>query len=152
VRTSKQRLALFFTVQTLGVGAMVAIGGAGRHPDCGDIGCVAASPVAVIVGTLLIFGELAVVATVLRHEIRVWRSLVLFGIAFLVVTPLCGFPRSFGDSHRVGDVLAAWHAAAGSILFVSGWGAGFWDLLERMRRPDTMQPEDRESSAMWPLD
>ena len=30
--------------------------------------------------------------------------------------------------------------------------AAAWNLLEKLRRSDDMLPEDRESSAMWPLD
>src|SRR5262245_60099362 len=101
----------------------------------------------------LIMGEIAVVAAALKNDVPVWRSLVGLGAVFLVaafIGGLCVFDMR--QSHLVASGLAAWHASIALILLAAGGSAAFWDLLGKLRRTDEMLPEDRDSSAMWPLD
>ena len=151
---TKQKLVLFFTVQTLGVAVMIYLVGANQHPDCRAMNaCPTPSAAWLILAVALIVGELAIIAAALKNDVPVWRSLVGLGAIFLVAAFVGGLCLlSLAEPHAVAGMLAAWHAAIALILIGAGAAAAFWDLLERLRRPDTSLPEDNVSSAMWPLD
>jgi hypothetical protein len=150
VRNWKPKLVLFFTLQTLAVGTMIKIGGANQRASCMLDESDPTSPFAVLAAIALVFGELGVVVLFLRSNLRVWRALVSVGLVFLVVVVISA-PKKWDDERYIASALGAWHALAAAILGVSGVLAGIWDLLERMRRPDTSRRDD-DTSAMWPFD
>ena len=155
MRYPKHKLALFFTMQALGVAAMVAICKVGLHPDCAlmDDACARPAAVSVLLAIGMIVGELAVVAAALRNDLPVWHSLVGLGAVSFVTAFICGLAAFGADPPRdVARALAVWHVVSGTILLAAGAAAGAWNLMDKLRRSDDLLPEDRESSAMWPLD
>jgi hypothetical protein len=155
VRYTKQKLALFFTVQTLGVAAMIIICKVGLHPSCPlvDDACAQPAAASVLLAVGLVFVELVVVAAALRNDLPVWHALVGLGTVSFVTAFICGLAAFGADPPRdVARALAVWHVVIGTILLGAGAAAAAWNLLEKLRRSDDMLPEDRESSAMWPLD
>jgi hypothetical protein len=150
VRYPKRKLALFFTVQALGVGAMILL--SGGRTSCHPLPLCAPSATSVILATLLIVGELAVIAAALGGDSRVWHGLLALGILFLVIGVICGVAVGVHGQGRVAEVLAAWHLVSGLLLAVAGAGGAVADLLERWRRPDDFGAADEKSSGMWPFD
>jgi len=154
VRYWKPKLALFFTVQTVAVAAMISLVRAARQPDCGIVlECTGPSAASMILAISLIVGELAVVAAALRNDQPVWHALVGLGLISLVTAFVFGIVVA--EMERPLDVsigLSIWHVVVGLILLLAGAAAAFWRLLEKLRRPDAPLPDDLQSSAMWPLD
>ena len=153
MRYTKPKLALFFGVQTLGVAAMIGLVGGSQHLDCRPWEDCTQSAASMILAIALIVGEIAIVGAALKNDVPVWRSLLGLGVVFLVAAFIGGF-CAFGlhERHLVASWLAGWHIVIALILLAAGAAACFWDLLDRLRRPDEMLPADRESSSMWPLD
>jgi hypothetical protein len=153
VRYPKRKLALFFAAQTMAVAVMTLLPRANREWTCPPFDtCARPSGVSVILAVLLILGELAIIAAVLRADTRVWRSLLGFGAGFLVAAFICALVPGHRWPGYVWGILALWHVAIGLILLVTGAAAAVFDLLARLRRPDHSLPEDQHSSGMWPLD
>jgi uncharacterized membrane protein len=155
VRYTKHKLALFFTVQTVGVAAMIIICKVGLHPDCPllDEECARPAAASVLLAVGMIVGELVVVAAALRNDLPVWHALVGLGAISFVTAFICGLAAFGANPPRdVASALAVWHVVLGAILLVAGVAAGAWNLTDKLRRSDDMLAEDRESSAMWPLD
>ena len=153
MRYPKRKLALFFTVQTLAIAVMGFLPRASHAWSCPPLeACARPSATSVVVGVLLILGELGIIAAVLREDTRVWRSLLLFGVGFLVAAFICALGTGHHWPGYVWSILALWHVAIGLILVVTGSAAAVSDLFARLRRPDHSLPEDQKTSAMWPLD
>jgi len=153
VRYTKHKLALFFTVQTLGVGAMICLVGANLHPRCYPSTDCTPSVASMILAMALILGELTVVAAALKYDTPVWRSLIGLGVVFLVAAFVGGLCLlNLEEPHETASLLVIWHVVIGVVSLGAGAAAGFWDLLEKLRRPDSSLPEDQQLSAMWPLD
>ncbi|HEY7373220.1 MAG TPA: hypothetical protein VIF57_13745 [Polyangia bacterium] len=150
---TKHKLALFFTVQTLGVGAMIVLVGANLHPRCDPTVDCTPSVAAMILAMALILGELTIVAAALKYDLPVWRSLIGLGVVFLVAAFVGGLCLiGLDEPHETATLLAVWHVVIGLISLAAGGAAAFWDLLAKLRRPDGSLPEDQQLSAMWPLD
>lgn len=154
MRYTKHKLALFFTVQTLGVAAMISLYEAGREPICNVFNrCTRPEGAAMLLAIALILGELAFVAGVLRRHVPVWYSLVGLGALSLMAAFVCGLAAFVpGGTHTVTIVLAIWHVVVGLVLLAAGTAASVWGLIDKLRRSDDTRPEDQQSLAMWPLD
>jgi hypothetical protein len=149
----KHKVALFLVVQGLAVAAMIFVLQAGRRTDCAWGTCAGASAASVIVTLLVILGELGILAAALRVDGPVWKTLLGLGILALIVAMfVIGASWGAEAPRRVAVAAAAWHLVTGLLLCGSGTAAGVWELLGRLRRRDEALPEDRASSAMWPLD
>jgi len=85
--------------------------------------------------------------------VPVWYSLVGLGLLSMITAFGFGIASAGTDARNdLSTGLAIWHVVFGLILLVAGMAAAFWRLLEKLRRPDTPQSGDSQSSAMWPLD
>lgn len=149
MRYWNHKLALFFTVQTLAVAAMIWLYWEARQPDCDKLlDSAGPSAPAMLLAIALFLGELAAMAAVLRHHVPVWYSLVGLGAVFLVTA----FVFAMDVRHDIWIAMAIWHVVLALILLGVGAAAAFWRLLEKLRRPDAQVSEDSQSTAMWPLD
>jgi hypothetical protein len=147
----RSKLALFFVAQALGVAAMIAL--LRREPACGLADCERASATSLMLTTLVILGELWILAHALRADGTVWRTVLALGILALIAAPLVVlFSKATAVSKKVVDVAVVWHLAGGLLLLVTGAAGGVGDLLARLRRSDDGAAGDRGSAAMWPLD
>jgi hypothetical protein len=154
VRYTKQKLALFFTVQVLGVAAMISLYEAALHPECNAFNqCTQPSGASICLAVALILGELVAVASVLRNHAPVWYALVGLGALSLIAGFVFGV-MAFDNfaPHGLLIVMAIWHVVSGLVLLAAGTAASVWGMLEKLRRSDDSRPEDQQSLAMWPLD
>jgi Eukaryotic cytochrome b561 len=153
MRYVKRKLALFFTVQTLAVAAMISLGQASLHPGCSIDDCARPPAVQMILAIVLILGELAVIAAALRNDLPVWHALLGLGVVFLVAAFVCGLAvMGTVEPHDIASILAVWHVTIGLILLAAGTAAAVWDLTDKLRRSDDSVTEDQQSLGMWPLD
>ena len=151
MRYSPQKLALFFTVQTIGIAVMIAICRAGLQPACDD--CEPASGLPLILATSLILGELVVLAVALRTNLPVWHALVGLGLVSLSAAFVCGLAMWRMNPPKIVVILAGWHVVTGVILFAAGLGGAVWDLIGQLARRDGGdRPDNPKPTAMWPLD
>ena len=148
----KRRLVLFFVTQAIAVAAMISLSAASRHVRCGHEGCVEPSAVSMVLAILLILGELAIVAALLRDDRPIWRSLVGIGTVFLVVAVVVVCSIGTCQPQYISPTLGVWHLVVGLLYFGLGSAAGVLDLLAKLRRPDTTIAEDQVLSRMWPFE
>jgi hypothetical protein len=151
VRYTKEKLALFFIVQTIAISVMISICRAGLQPACN--GCEPSSGMPLILATALILGELGVLAVALRTNLPVWHALVGLGLVSLSAAFVCGLAMWGMNAPKIVVILAGWHVVTGVILFAAGLGGAVWDLIVQLaRRDDGDRPDNRQPTAMWPLD
>ena len=151
MRYTKQRLALFLTVQTIAIAVMISLCRAGLQPACR--GGAPSSGLPLILAMALILGELAVLAAALRNDLPVWHALVGLGLVSLTAAFACGLAMFGLNPPKIAVILAGWHVVAGLILFVAGVAGAVWELIGQLaRRDDGDRPGNRQPTAMWPLD
>jgi len=139
VRSFKWRLVLFFVLQALAIATMILLFVRSRELlrcgvrvvdgwDCGQ-----PPGVSFLVAIMMILGELAFVAAMLRSDTPVWGWVLALGI----LTPLFGVSMiatiPFPQGGPVTETLAEWHMVAVVPLFVAGVISGVHAALTRRR-------------------
>jgi hypothetical protein len=89
--------------------------------------------VAFLVAIMMILGELAFVAAMLRSESPVWGLSLALGIVapLFAVSMIATIP--FPQGGPITETLAEWHMTAGVALFVAGVISGIHAALTRRR-------------------
>ena len=147
----RSKLALFFVTQAVAVAAMILLLRGGPDDHCAR--CEHASVTSVMVMTLVILGELWILAHALQVDGPVWRTLLALGILGLIAAPFAVlFSKAIDVSRDVVGVAVFWHLTGGLLLVVTGAAGGVGDLVARLRRSDDSAADDRRSAAMWPLE
>ena len=151
MRYSKQKLTLFLIVQTIAIAVMILLCRDGLQSACTE--CEPSSGLPLILTTALILGELVVLAVALRTNLAVWHALVGLGLVSLSAAFVCGLAMWGMNAPKIAVILAGWHIVTGVILFAAGLGGAVWDLIRQLaRRDDGDRPDNRQPTAMWPLD
>src|SRR5262245_62069511 len=102
----RSKLALFFVVQALAVGAMIFLL---RRSDCPRCEPVPPSAASVIVTALVILGELCILAQGLRADGPVWRTVLALGILALIAAPFAVlFAKAANVARTVVGVAVGW--------------------------------------------
>jgi len=137
VRSFKWRLVLFYVLETLAIATMILLFVRSREVlHCGarvvdGWDCGQPPGVAFLVAIMMILGELAFVAAMLRSERPVWGLSLALGILAPVwgVSMIATIPFLRGGP--VTETLAEWHMVAGLALFVAGVISGIHAALTR---------------------
>jgi hypothetical protein len=134
----KWRLVLFFVVETLAIGTMVLLLMRSRELlHCGQRvfrwDCREPPGVSFLLAMMMIYGELAFLATNLRSDGPVWGLMLALG----VLAPVLGVSMTamipILEGAPVTKTLAAWHMVAGVPLLAAGAIGGVHAALTRRR-------------------
>ena len=137
VRSFKWRLVLFFVLETLAIATMILLFLRSRELlYCGRVSgwdCRNPPGVSILAAIIMILGELAFVAAMLRSEAPLWGLSLALGI----VAPLLGVSMMatipFPQGGPITETLAEWHMVAAVPLFAAGIVSGVHAFLTRRR-------------------